>query len=186
MLKEELIELVMNYEPFDGKEREMKRRVLRFLEENKDDCFVRNKLDGHMVGGGILLNKQGDEILLTHHKALGKWLQFGGHADGEIDLFEVGLRETVEESGIELGKVRWEGREIFDLDVHFIPENVKRREVAHWHYELRFLFWTAEKEYVVSEESDDLKWVKLEDLEKMWPDEGRMRMMRKLRRWRER
>jgi 8-oxo-dGTP pyrophosphatase MutT (NUDIX family) len=47
------------------------------------------------------------------------WLQFGGHADGEVDLLQVALREFHEESGIiEEPKLY---REILDVDVHNIP-----------------------------------------------------------------
>ena len=37
---------------------------------------------------------------MTHHKKIGKWLQLGGHSDGEEDLLKVSQREAKEESGI--------------------------------------------------------------------------------------
>ena len=38
---------------------------------------------------------------MTHHRKLRMWLQLGGHADGEKNLFKVALREAEEESGIQ-------------------------------------------------------------------------------------
>ena len=59
------------------------------------------------------------EILMTHHKKIGKWLQLGGHSDGEEDLLKVSQREAKEESGINNFIIL--GKEIFDMDIHEIP-----------------------------------------------------------------
>ena len=39
-------------------------------------------------------------IHMAHHRKLGRWLQLGGHADGDGDLGQVALREAEEESGL--------------------------------------------------------------------------------------
>ena len=54
---------------------------------------------------------------------------------------------------------------IFDVDAHFIPANEKKGELPHWHYELRYLLVSPTEEMVVSDESDDLRWFSLEELE---------------------
>ena len=93
-------------------------------------------------------------MLLTHHRKLQRWLQLGGHADGERDLAGVALREAQEESGLDGLAVE---PELFDLDRHWIPE---RGEVpGHWHYDARFVVRAAAGEaFSVSEESLDLAW----------------------------
>ena len=55
------------------------------------------------------------------HKKLQLWLQFGGHADGEIDIKNVAIREFHEESGIQIEPMIID--EIFNVDIHDIPEN---------------------------------------------------------------
>lgn len=118
------------------------------------DCFQRSNLDGHFTGSAWLVSADGQRVLLTHHRKLDRWLQLGGHADGDADLGRVALREAEEESG--LGDLEVES-EIFDLDRHWIPE---RNEVlGHWHYDVRFVVRaTSSEDFVVSDESHALAW----------------------------
>ncbi len=118
------------------------------------DCFLRSKLDGHFTGSAWLVSADGRRVLLTHHRKLDRWLQLGGHADGDADLSRVALREAEEESGLTDLSVE---SGIFDLDRHWIPE---RNEVpGHWHYDVRFVIRAiGSEEFVVSEESHALAW----------------------------
>lgn len=118
------------------------------------DPFVRARLQGHFTASAWLIDRSGSRVLLTHHRKLGRWLQLGGHADGDRDLARVALKEAEEESG--LSGLRVEA-EPFDLDRHWIPE---RGEVpGHWHYDVRYVVRTGDDEaFVVSEESLDLAW----------------------------
>ena len=43
-----------------------------------------------------------DEILLIHHRKLGKWLPLGGHVELDEDPEQAALREAREESGLEI------------------------------------------------------------------------------------
>jgi 8-oxo-dGTP pyrophosphatase MutT (NUDIX family) len=93
-------------------------------------------------------------VLLTHHRKLDRWLQLGGHADGERDLRAVALKEAEEESGL-AGLVA-EG-DIFDLDRHWIPEH--KGVPGHWHYDVRYVVHaTAGEAFRVSDESHALAW----------------------------
>ena len=115
-------------------------------------------------------------MVLTHHRKLERWLQLGGHADGETDLRGVALREAREESG--LTRLRALGEEVFDVDVHRIPARGAVPE--HWHLDLRFLIEADPAEpLVVSDESHDVAWVPLDEV--MWrnPSESMARMVRK-------
>jgi ADP-ribose pyrophosphatase YjhB (NUDIX family) len=98
------------------------------------DCCERTLAEGHFTGSAWLVSADGERVLLTHHRKLGRWLQLGGHADGEGDLAAVALREAEEESGLSRLLVE---PEIFDLDRHLIP--ARGSEPAHWHYDVRFL-----------------------------------------------
>ena len=82
------------------------------------DAFERTLAIGHFTGSAWLVSGDGARVLLTHHRKLGRWLQLGGHADGDTDLRRVALREAEEESGLH-GLAVESG--IFDLDRHRIP-----------------------------------------------------------------
>ena len=140
------------------------------------DPFRRERLAGHFTGGAWLVDRAGARVLLTHHRKLGRWLQLGGHADGDRDMAAVALKEAEEESGLSGLSV---DAELFDLDRHWIPE---RRDVpGHWHYDLRYVVRAGDDEaFVVSEESLDLAWRGIGDvLSDPDSDESMRRLARK-------
>jgi 8-oxo-dGTP pyrophosphatase MutT (NUDIX family) len=118
------------------------------------DCRARALAVGHFTASAFLVSADGERTLLTHHAKLGRWLQPGGHLDGEIDLATAALREAGEESGLPGLTV---DPEIFDLDRHWIP--TRGAELGHWHYDVRFVVRaTGSEDYAVSSESLALAW----------------------------
>lgn len=128
--------------------------VFRALLTDAHDPFVRDRIAGHYTASAWLVDAAGKRLLMTHHRKLDRWLQLGGHADGDRDLAAVALREAEEESGLVDLVV---SPEIFDLDRHWIPE---RSDVpGHWHYDVRYVVRaTGSEDFVVSDESHALAW----------------------------
>lgn len=127
------------------------------------DCFCRTQKLGHITGSAWLLNPAGDKALLTLHHNLQRWMQLGGHSDGDPNTLAVALREATEESGIE-GIVPV-SPDIMDVDIHRIPDRPAKNEPAHWHYDIRFLMRAPHEHYRISPESDDLAWWSAADIE---------------------
>ena len=150
-------------------------RFIAFLAAHPDG-FARELKIGHVTGSAWVVNREGTHVLLTHHRKLNRWVQLGGHADGDADVFRVALREAEEESGLtDLEPV---GTEIFDVDVHEIPA---RGELpAHLHWDLRYAFRASGSEaYRVSDESLDLAWIEIGALRSVTREESMLRMARK-------
>jgi 8-oxo-dGTP pyrophosphatase MutT (NUDIX family) len=123
------------------------------------DCFERSCVPGHVTGSAWLVSHDGAAFLLTHHRKLGRWLQLGGHADGDADAGRVALREATEESGIAaLALAPIDGRvQPLDLDAHEIP--ARPGEPAHVHYDVRYLVVAPPDAAVaISDESIALRW----------------------------
>ncbi|MEA5666754.1 NUDIX domain-containing protein [Stenotrophomonas sp. ATCM1_4] len=134
---------------------EVVQSFLALLADQGPDPFCRERLAGHFTGSAWLVSADGQRVLLTHHRKLARWLQLGGHADGDHDLAAVALREAQEESGLPGLSLGSTG--IYDLDRHWIPA---RGEVpGHWHYDVRYVVQAgADERFAVSEESLDLAW----------------------------
>jgi 8-oxo-dGTP pyrophosphatase MutT (NUDIX family) len=158
--REEMLAVLRAYAPEDQAEREMLSRMVEFVATH-DDCFDRRLAIGHMTGSAWVVDREREHALLTHHRKLDRWLQVGGHADGNADLLEVAMREAREESG--LCGLRAVSETPFDVDIHEIPE--RGTEPRHLHYDVRYLLEADHEEpLVVSEESHALAWVPLREL----------------------
>ncbi len=143
-------------------------------------AFERAQLSGHLTGSAWLVSADGRRVLLTHHRKLDRWLQLGGHADGDADLARVALREAEEESGLTGLAVE---RTIFDLDRHRIPARGDVPE--HWHYDVRYVVRaTGSEAFTVSEESHALAWRDVAELAAADTADESLRRM--ARRWLER
>lgn len=134
--------------------------ILRFVVETPD-CFLRSHESGHITGSAWLLNPKGDKALLTLHRNLKRWLQTGGHADGDADILNTALREAQEESGIE--GITVVDEDIMDVDIHRIPANPRKGEASHLHYDIRYLLRAPHEHFAISEESIDLAWWTADD-----------------------
>lgn len=153
----------------------MAAEIIRFVESNPD-CLLRTCVPGHLTGSAWIVDARRHRVLLTHHRKLNKWLQPGGHADGDSDLLAVALREAREETG--LTHLTPVSSAVFDVDCHWIPP--RGDTPGHWHHDLRFLVEADPVEpLVISDESHDLAWVEIGRVAELNPEESMSRMVRK-------
>ena len=173
MDKTSLTQSIQAYTAIFPKEEEYKSEFLTLIQD--EDCFLRSRLAGHLTASCWVLDDNG-QVLLLHHKKLNKWLQPGGHADGEEDLLAVAKKELEEETGLVHFSVN---TEIFDLDIHTIPQ--RKNVPEHFHYDVRFLFIATDPDEIQkNHESTDLKWVKLTAVNELCRgEESILRMVKK-------
>jgi 8-oxo-dGTP pyrophosphatase MutT (NUDIX family) len=179
MNRQDLITDLKNYKATDSE----KSCIPRFLSLlHHDRCLYRDHFDdGHITGSALLLNPEGDKILMNHHKALNRWLNFGGHADGDADILNAAIRETMEESGITAFKPVTAG--IIDIDIHAISANSEKGEPEHFHYDIRYVMrMTEHQKPVISDESTKLKWMSFDEAISMIPQgDSLIRLINKYR-----
>jgi len=177
-LRMTLSDELARYRGANDRERAMVAEVAAFLDEH-DDAFERSQLLGHITASAWIVDRERAHALLTHHRKLGRWLQLGGHVDGQPDVRAAALREAQEESG--LVEIVALGTAIYDVDVHVIP--VRGAEPEHKHYDIRFAFEADRAApLVVSGESHALAWVALDELDRYETDESVRRLARKTER----
>jgi 8-oxo-dGTP pyrophosphatase MutT (NUDIX family) len=152
-------------------------RMIALL-DGTPDCFVRSSFPAHFTGSALIVSAAGDRALLHHHRKLDRWMQFGGHCDGDENVLRVAQREALEESGIE-GLIVASARP-FDLDIHAIP--AKGGEPAHEHFDIRYVLIAPEGATgVASEESVELRWFTPDGMAALPLDAGLQRMLEKWR-----
>ncbi len=113
------------------------------------------------------------KILVIHHRKLGKWLPIGGHIELDEDPEIAALREAKEESGLDVELIGERPpttepgtRALIAprfLDIHRINET---------HEHIGMIYWARPKSGTVqlaTEEHHDIRWCRLEDLEKLSP-----------------
>jgi 8-oxo-dGTP pyrophosphatase MutT (NUDIX family) len=175
MHRDPLLSLIEHYSEKFPREHQTISKYRSFIESNPQ-CFERSLEEGHITCAAWILDRSEKRVLLTHHRKLNRWLQLGGHADGDPDVHRVAAREACEESGI--SSLELVSREIMDLDIHKIPERGNVPE--HLHYDARFLFRATENEkYQISEESHDLAWVQIHNIQEFTSEESILRMAHK-------
>ena len=139
----------------------------------------RDTMPGHVTASSFVVTPDFSWMLLHHHRKLDRWLQFGGHDDGEQHPAKTVVHELAEESGLK--DFAFYGNPIiFDLDVHVIPAHQETPE--HQHLDVRYLF-VADKDQPLSpadQESDILKWFRLESSARLLMDPGGHRVCKKL------
>lgn len=154
MKRNALINLLHTYVPTTDDDAQAYDRIVAFV-STQPDCFERTLEMGHVTASAWLVNRAGTHALLMHHAKLNLWVQPGGHCDGESDVLAVAIKEAQEETGIQ--HIAPVSREIFDLDVHFIP--ARKHEQEHYHYDVRFLLQvTSDEDIIRNHESYDMRW----------------------------
>jgi 8-oxo-dGTP pyrophosphatase MutT (NUDIX family) len=157
-------------------------RMIELL-DNRDDCFLRTAFPAHFTGSAFIVNADGSQMLLHHHRKLDRWLQFGGHCDGDENVLRVAQREALEECGI--ADLIVASARPFDLDLHEIPAH--RDEPTHWHYDVRYILIAPEGAvHNISAESKELRWFSADEMDTLPLDAGLRRVVAKWRRLQQR
>jgi 8-oxo-dGTP pyrophosphatase MutT (NUDIX family) len=157
MHREQILRLLDSYPIIYDTDRAQMEKVRGFVQANPR-CFERSLAEGHLTGSAWVVSPDRRYVLLTHHRKLDQWLQLGGHADGNPDIFSVAQREAYEESG--LRHIQPLSPHIFDIDVHRIP--ARSGPAGHYHYDIRFIFEAdPAAPLILSRESKELAWIAL-------------------------
>lgn len=155
--------------------------TIAFVQQHPD-CFERSLLPGHITGSAWIVSPDRQQTLLIHHRKLDRWLQPGGHADGDANIVGVALREAQEETGLtslRLVSANEGLPPIFDVDIHPIPARGDVPE--HLHYDIRFLVEADPNEpFGVSSEIRNIRWFLLKEAKLYAKSESINRMVRKI------
>lgn len=143
--------------------------VARFLSliNERPDVLERTCRPGHLTASALIVEQGTHRVVVLWHNKAQRWLQPGGHADGDGNLAHVAWREATEETGlVDLQVVM----PPIHADIHeFSPPD----EDAHLHLDLRYLLVAAAgSQPKANHESSAVRWVDVADLGVLGTDEG--------------
>ena len=159
MNRQELMESIRAYQPFNEQEEMDKSLILNWI-ETQDDAFSRDNTVAHMTASAWVVNKDRSRVLMVYHNIYDSWSWLGGHADGETDLLAVAIREVKEEAGISC--VRPVSEKIFSLESLTVDGHVKRGKYvsSHLHLNVTYLLEADSEEqvFVKEDENSGVSW----------------------------
>ena len=167
------LDILESYLPDDAEQMQIRDRIRHWIETYPEDAHLRSRLEGHLTASALVLDASLERVLLLHHRKLERWLQLGGHCDGDGNLISVAWRESVEESGISDLEIV---PRVIDVDIHEIP--ARPGEPAHLHLDTRFLVLAPEgAEPVANHESNSLQWMTFEEARGLDVDDSVLRLI---------
>ena len=165
-MSNQLDELLKNYKPWNEEEDALVKQLKQFLAMT-ENAYDRSNAVGHVVANAWIVNAARSKVVLVEYVNENIWLAPGGHCDGSPDVRAAALREAEEETGLLTLKPLLNGN-VFDVTAGWIPtrKKVDGLETAHVH--VCFAFEADEREsLVVSEESSNIAWVELKNIDKI-------------------
>ena len=142
--------------PHDGQEA-LRQRYVEHLRSHPDG-LTRGCRPDHVTASTLVLNAEGDAVLLTLHAKARAWFQLGGHCEpGDRTLAGAALREATEESGLAGLELDPEPVQLSEHAVPFCGPDAPGRPVHH--LDVRFVAVAPPGvEHAASEESLDVRW----------------------------
>lgn len=174
-----ILEITRKMRPYNEAEKTDLEKIAEMVSLHPN-IFSRECLAGHVTASALVINPETGMILLHKHKKFDRWLQFGGHADGETDPGAVAYKEAVEETGLNdlkflvqtasgwsaLGHEKSAGLLPTDAELQTIPAMGGVPE--HYHLDFMFVLTTAATMIPKpdKQESQELRFYSFEELEK--------------------
>ena len=115
----------------------------------------------------------GDKVVLVHHRKLNQWLPIGGHIELDEDPEAAALRETKEESGLDIelvGERPPTGGE--GTRALIAPRFLDIHRINPGHEHIGMIYWARPKSQTLtlcSEEHHAIRWCSRDDLQSLRP-----------------
>ncbi|BBX95153.1 NUDIX hydrolase [Mycobacterium lacus] len=152
-LRQSAIAILTDWQAPDPAQESLRHAVLAFVHGRADACR-RDCEAGHITASTLVLDDSGNQVLLTLHPRLGRWVQLGGHCeDDDVDVVAAALREATEESGVAGLRI---DPHLAAVHVHPVTCSLG---IPTRHLDLQFVARApAGAQIAVSDESEDLRW----------------------------
>ncbi len=116
----------------------------------------------------------GAKVLIIHHRKLDKWLPLGGHIELDEDPEQAALRETKEESGLDV-ELLGERPPTTSPGTRALigPRFLDIHRISDTHEHIGMIYWArpaaAADAILATEEHHDIRWCTAGELDKLNP-----------------
>lgn len=137
----------------------------------------------------VVTKSKPKKVLLIHHKKLDRWLQLGGHIEQFENPVETAIRETQEESGVDISFL---AQKIIAADnetkLLLIPDFLVEQFIPHYqdtpehyHLDMQYVVEVEEQELKKSDsESHDIGWFSIGEALKLPIHEDTKKILQKI------
>lgn len=160
-----MIDEIINYIPYDDREKVEREIIISFLKNNKDAYSRESKLS-HMTTSAWIVNQDFTKVLMIYHNIYKSWSWVGGHADNDTDLLHVIKKEINEETGLENIKLLSNG--IYGLNILTVESHLKHGKIvnSHLHLDIEYLFMANENDFIriKEDENSNIAWIPIDEV----------------------
>ena len=115
-------------------------------------------MDRQICASCFVVDFSTKELLMIYNKKLGKWLQPGGHIEGEEAPLQTAIREVKEETGIEIIPI---GNKFQDNIEPFAVENYNTRIGKM--IDIQFI-GVPQSKNIINKEDNNAQWISVEKI----------------------
>jgi 8-oxo-dGTP pyrophosphatase MutT (NUDIX family) len=170
------------YNPVNKQEESDKSLILDFYDKFGNESFNRTCLSAHFSASCWIVDETMTYVLQNYHNLYQNWGWLGGHADGDMDLLNVAIKEAKEESG--LVNIRPCINDFISLEVLPVIPHIKHNKFvsSHLHMNVTYLLIASMEDelHIKPDENSALKWVPLDDAVKITNEECMKPIYKKL------
>ena len=163
MLKEQ----IKSYVPINEQEVQDQKVMLDYIMLFQSNILTRENEFAHFTSSGFILNEAKDKVLMIYHNLYNSWAWTGGHADGEVNLLEVAMKEAKEETGVIHLRPLTNG--IMSLDILPVWGHMKKGSYvsSHQHLNVSYLLVADETDVlrIKEDENSNVGWIPVEEIE---------------------
>ena len=175
-------EEIIAYMPVDEQEAGEKKVILEYINKFPENILSRENKFAHLTSSGFIMNADLDKVLMVHHNIYQTWAWTGGHADGEVDLLKVAIKEAIEETGVR--NIRPLTGTIASLDILPVWGHIKKGKyvATHLHLSVAYILIADEEDEVKVNEAENsgVMWIGIDELEKYSNEPQLIRVYHKL------
>ena len=161
--KASFLRALYNYRSFDSAEEKSRHDFIGLMRRSPNP-YSREHYDHHLTASAYVMNAALTHVLLIYHNKLKKWVQPGGHCDGETDPCKTAITEVWEETGLKNLKPIG----LLDLNLY---TNTQKGRYGHTDYDAAYLLIADMSEPININEREcaRAKWLPIEQITRYNP-----------------